>query len=148
MRPLLRGDEGNAALEFLTAGVLLLLPLVYLAIALARVQGASLAAEGAAREAARVYVSAATDAVARASADRAVTVALADHRLTRQPGDLRLSCDSASTDCLASGRHVTARVRMAVDLPLVPAVFGLERLARVPIEASASAPVFRFGGEQ
>lgn len=148
MRRLLQAESGSAALEFLTAGVLLLVPLIYVAIALAALQGASLAAEGAAREAVRVYVSAGTDAVARASADRAVTVALADRRLARRPGDLALSCDTAASDCLAHGTAVTAHVRIAVDLPLVPAIFGLNRLAQVSVEASATAPVFHFGGER
>lgn len=139
-------ESGNAALEFLTAGVLLLVPLVYLAIAVSTVQGASLAVEGAAREAARVYASATTDAVAQESAEQAVTVALADHRIGRRPGDLALLC-AAAPDCLTRADRVTARVRTQVALPLVPALFGLDRLARVPIEASASAPVFRFGAQ-
>lgn len=146
MRPWRRGESGSASLEFLTAGVILLVPLVYLGLILSAVQGASLAAEGAAREAARVYVSAATDAVARASADRAVTVALADRNIARRPGDLTLTCDTQSADCLTAGHTLTARLRTEIQLPLVPAVFGLDRVARVPLESSATAPVFRFGG--
>lgn len=143
MRQSLRSEAGSAALEFLTAGVLLLVPLVYLGLTLAAVQGASLAVEGAAREAARVYVAATTDAAAEASADRAVTVALADHRIPRRPGDLSLSCDIRAPNCLAAARLVTAHLRTEVELPFVPPIFGLERIARVPIEASGTAPVVR-----
>jgi len=145
MQRSLRDESGNAALEFLTAGVLLLVPLVYLAIALAAMQGACLAVEGAAHEAVRAYVSAPTDAVAQASADRAVTVALADHRLARRPGDLTVACDTVAPGCLEHGRRVTAHVRTQVELPFVPATFGLDRVARVSLEASATAPIFRFG---
>jgi hypothetical protein len=144
MRRRLRDDAGNAALEFLTAGVLLLVPLVYLALALAALQGAALAVEGAAREAARAYVSAATDAEGRGAADRAVTVALADRHLARTAGDLTLSCDTGG-DCLADGQRVTAVVRATVPLPLVPAVFGFDRAARIQVRAAATAPVFRLG---
>jgi len=145
MRRSLRGEGGNAALEFLTAGVLLLVPLVYLALALAAIQSGSLAAEGAVREAVRAYVSATTDAVARASADRAVTAALSERHLARRPGDLTLSCDTAEADCLAAGHRITARLRAEVELPFVPKVLGLDRLARVPVEAAATAPILRIG---
>ncbi|MFC4244971.1 hypothetical protein ACFOYW_16500 [Gryllotalpicola reticulitermitis] len=141
----LRSDDGSAALEFLTAGVLLLVPLVYLALVISAIQAATLAAEGAAREAARVYVSAATDTAARASADRVVTVALADRHLARRPGDLTLTCDLAPTRCLTHGHRVTVRVHTEVGLPLLPPLFGLDRLARVPVDATATAPVFRIG---
>ncbi|WP_162940008.1 hypothetical protein [Gryllotalpicola protaetiae] len=141
----LQGEGGNASIEFLVAGVVLLIPLVYLGLALAAIQGGSLAVEGAAREAARVYVSATTDASGRASADRAVTVALADRRLPRHDGDLALRCDTAGTDCLRTGTRVTATVRTKVELPFVPPVFGLERVARVPVEATATVPIFRLG---
>lgn len=141
----MRDERGNAPVEFLVAGVVLLIPLVYLGLALAAIQGGSLATEGAAREAARVYVSSTTDAAGRAGADRAVTVALADRRIARHDGDLTLSCDTAVADCLAAGVRVTATVRTEVDLPFVPPIFGLDRVARVPVEATATAPVFRLG---
>jgi hypothetical protein len=145
---LLRCDEaGNAPIEFLTAGVILLLPLIYLGIALSAVQGGSLAAEGAAREAARVYVSAATDAEARVSADRAVTIALGDRHLRRRAGDLTLNCGTAEPACLENAERVTAAVRTEVALPFVPPIFGLDNVARVPIEATATAPIFRLGAQ-
>ncbi|GAA4179145.1 hypothetical protein [Gryllotalpicola koreensis] len=145
VRRLLRRDDGNAALEFLVAGVVLLIPLIYLGLALSAIQGGSLAVEGAAREAARIYVSATTDAAGRVSADRAVTVALADRRLPRRSGDLELRCDVSADDCLATGARMTTTVHAEVDLPFVPPIFGLDRIARVPIEATATAPIFRLG---
>ena len=44
-----RGDAGNAVVEFLGISLILLIPLVYLVLTLAKVQGASYAVEGAAR---------------------------------------------------------------------------------------------------
>lgn len=143
----LAGDDGNAPIEFLVGGVILLVPLVYLGIALAAIQGASLATEGAAREAARVYVSAATDASGRTAADRAVAVALSDRRLPRREGDLELRCAGAApgADCLATGTRVTATIRTEVALPFIPPIFGLDKAARVPVEATATAPIFHLG---
>ena len=40
-------DEGSASIEFLTAGLLLLVPIIYLVILVAVVQSAALATEGA-----------------------------------------------------------------------------------------------------
>ena len=49
-------DDGSASLEFITVGLLLLVPLVYLVLTIAAVQGAALGVEGAARQASRVFV--------------------------------------------------------------------------------------------
>ena len=54
--------DGSAALEFITAGFLLLIPLVYLILAMAALQGGALSVEGASRQAARVFVQAPSSA--------------------------------------------------------------------------------------
>ena len=74
-------EAGSAAVEVLVLGVLLLVPLVYLVLTLAVLQGAAFAAEGAARQAARSIALAADDRSGRAAADDAVAVALADWRV-------------------------------------------------------------------
>jgi hypothetical protein len=53
-------ESGNAIVEFLAVTVLLLVPLLYLVLVLARLQAATFAADSAAREAGRVYAQAAT----------------------------------------------------------------------------------------
>ena len=45
----LRSDGGSASLEFITAGMILLLPMVYLILTMSQIQGGSFAVEGAAR---------------------------------------------------------------------------------------------------
>ena len=72
------GEEGSASLEFITAGLILLLPLVYLILTMSAIQGGALAVEGASRQAARVFVQSATVGEAKASASRAVEFALAE----------------------------------------------------------------------
>jgi len=66
-------DAGSASIEFLTAGMLLLVPIVYLVILVAAVQSAALATEGAARQAARVFVQAASVQSGEEGAARAIT---------------------------------------------------------------------------
>ncbi|NKY41663.1 pilus assembly protein, partial [Cellulomonas septica] len=51
-------DDGSAVLEFLGVALVLLLPTVYLVLVLGRLQAATFAVEGAAREAARTAVAA------------------------------------------------------------------------------------------
>src|ERR687898_866630 len=58
-RSSISSDRGSASLEFLTVGIILLVPLVYLVLALAAIQAGALGVEGAARQAARVAVIAA-----------------------------------------------------------------------------------------
>ena len=103
MRPSsISSERGSASLEFLTVGMILLVPLVYLVLVVAAIQGGALAVEGAARQAARVAVLAATQASADAAVDRVVRVALADYgvdRRRRHP-----SSSTATADCRSAGQ--------------------------------------------
>ena len=65
------GDAGNALVEFCVLGVLMLVPVVYLVLVLGRVEAAAFAAQRAAREAGRAFVTAADVAQARSRADAA-----------------------------------------------------------------------------
>ena len=64
----IEAEDGSASLEFITAGMLLLLPLVYLVLTMAAIQAGAFAVEGAARQAARVYVQSGTVGEANAAA--------------------------------------------------------------------------------
>jgi Flp pilus assembly protein TadG len=141
---LLRADDGSAALEFITAGMLLLVPLVYLALAVASIQGAALAVEGAARQAARVYVQAPSAEEARDRASRAVEFALADYGLNAADADVTVNCVPDPGVCLVRNGAVTVTVRVGAALPLVPSVLDLQRVASVPMQATATQKVSRF----
>ena len=56
--PLLDREEGSAIVEFVFLAVLLLIPLIYLTMMIARVQAGSYAVAHAAREAGRAFVTA------------------------------------------------------------------------------------------
>jgi hypothetical protein len=135
-------ERGSASLEFLTVGVLLLVPLVYLVLALASIQGGALGVEGAARQAARVAVTAPDGEAADAAVERAVAIALADYGIDAGAASVVLSCDPA--DCSEPGTRVSVSVTALVTLPLVPDVLSLSAIGSVPIESTATQTVSRF----
>jgi Flp pilus assembly protein TadG len=137
------GERGSASLEFLTAGLILLMPLVYLVVALSAIQGGALAVEGAARQAARVYVQSPDAEEAGMRAARAVEFGLADYGIEAGNASVRIDCETART-CLTRRSAVTVTVHVLVALPLVPDVLSLQDVARVPVRASATQTVSRF----
>jgi Flp pilus assembly protein TadG len=144
----LRQEQGSASLEFITAGMLLLIPLVYLVLAVSAIQGATLATEGAARQAARVYVEAPTTDLAIARAQQAINFALADYGIDSTQADVSINCSTSTGGCLTPGALVSIGVNVRVPLPLVPAVLNLDQAAVVPISSQASQVVSRFHGER
>jgi Flp pilus assembly protein TadG len=140
----LSDETGSASLEFITAGLILLVPLVYLVIAVSTLQGASLAVEGAARQAARVFVQQESAAAAQAAADTAVDFALADYGIDADGAAIDIACAPDPSRCLTRDGRVTVTVSIVVPLPLVPDVIGLRGDASVPFSASATQTVSRF----
>src|SRR5688500_1397020 len=136
-------DRGSASLVFLTVGIILLVPLVYLVLAMAQIQGGALAVEGAARQAARLAVLAGDEASADAAVDRVVRVALADYGVEASEASVTVDCEA---DCAEPGTRVHVTVTARVTLPLVPDFLSIGQAASVPIAASATQTVSRFVG--
>ena len=139
-------DAGSASLEFITAGMLLLLPIVYLVLALSAIQTGAFAVEGAARQAARVYVQSPNTAAANAAAGRAVEFALADYGIDASGVEVTVSC--SATPCLSRREFVTVSVTTTVTLPLVPPVLNLDVPLSIPISSTATQQVSRFWGSR
>jgi hypothetical protein len=137
-------DRGSASLELITAGVLLLVPLVYLVVALSAIQGAALATEGAARQAARVYVRADDDASGRRDARAAVEVALADQGVAPDGIALDITCTPDPRRCHAPRSLVRVSVRVAAALPLAPPVAGPDAPGAVTVRGTADERVSVF----
>ena len=150
MRPSKRwtDDEGSASLEFITAGMLLLLPLVYLVLTMASIQAGAFAVEGAARQAARVYVQSASTGEANAAAGRAIEFALADYGLDASDVTVGVSCSPNPARCLTRRGFVTVTVTTRVALPLVPPILNLDVPFSVPLTATATQQVSRFWGSR
>lgn len=139
-------EVGSASLEFITAGMILLVPLVYLVLALSALQGGALAVEGAARQAARVYVQSPDQATATERARRAVAFALEDYGLDATDADVQIECAGGPSRCLSRRALVTVTVRIGIALPLVPDLLALNQSASVPMTAASTQIVSRFGG--
>ena len=136
-----RSERGSASLEFIAAGVLLIVPLVYLVLALGRIQAGTMAAESVARQAVRMYVTAQTPALASARVAMAVSDGLADFHFETPSGVTSVSCLPARAVCLAPSSTVTVTQRIIVSLPFVPAILGLEKFAQVTVSAQATQRV-------
>jgi Flp pilus assembly protein TadG len=138
-------ERGSASLEFVTVGMLLLVPLVYLVVAVSTIQAGAFAVEGAARQAARVFVQAPDAGSAEAGAQRALEFALADHGITA-PASIAVSC--TNSPCLTRRAFVTVSVKLTVPLPLVPPVIVGDFPLAVPLRATATEQVSRFWGSR
>jgi Flp pilus assembly protein TadG len=139
-------DEGSAALEFVTVGMILLVPLVYLVVAMSAIQAGALSVEGAARQAARVYVQSNSTEQAESRAERAVDFALADYGLKPGNASVTITCSPHPENCLARRGFVTVSVRATVRLPLAPTALDASLPLAVPISATATQQVSRFWG--
>lgn len=137
-----RRDDGSAIVEFLVLATLMLVPVVYLVVTLGRLQAASFATQGAAREAARAFVTASDETSGRERADMAATIAWADQGF-RDPHLVNVSIECAPT-CLAPGSQVAVRTSLQVVLPAVPRLVDRFLPARIQVDARHTAPVARF----
>lgn len=146
VRVRLADESGSASLEFLTVGVLLLVPLVYLVLALGQIQHAVLGVEGAARHAARVIAQADEHDAGLAAAERAVRVASTDAGLDADAVSVSVSCAPDPDACGTPRGTVTVQVSATVPLPLSPPVLDLDAGLGVPVAAQAMQPVSAFGG--
>ena len=136
------GDEGSAVVEFLGVTLVLLVPVVYLVLVLAQIQAAAFAVDGAAREAARAFVTSEVDPADRAVA--AVALAFEDQGLdpTDAPDALSLTCSDPG--CSTPGSTVTAEVALDVTLIGVPSFVADVVPLAVPVSSVAIVPVERF----
>lgn len=132
-------DRGSASIEFIAFAVLVLVPMWYLMLALGNIQAATLAAEGAARHGARMFTLSSTESEARRVTAETVRLAMEDFGLSGSAVEWTVKC---IPHCESAVGRVEVGVNMHVDLPLAPPVFA--GFARVPISATAAAPLSRF----
>lgn len=128
------GDRGAATIEFVFLGILILVPLFYVAIAIFSVQSSMLGTTQAAREAGRAVVKAPDLATGVQRAQYAVRLALQDQGV-KADAVLRFvkSGDSCSTNgpaapdpgaaTLDAGGRFTVCVVLDFDIPGVPSFF-------------------------
>lgn len=139
-----RDEGGSAALEFITVGVILLVPLAYLVLTLGAVQETLLGAEAAARHTARVIGQAENAAQAADRGDAVLASVIDEYGLDAANVDVSVTCSPAGAECPSAGATVIVTVSTHVSLPFVPEIFGLERATRIPLQAAAAQKVSRL----
>lgn len=138
-----RDERATAIVEFVWLTIVLLMPLVYVVVAVFDTQRTAFAASAAARSAGRAFLTAPDQVTAYARARAAAAQAFRDQGQPASAGDLVIACRPDPDACLTPGSVVTATVVGAAPLPLTPLVFGGQAPA-VHVEASHSAPYGDF----
>ena len=134
-----RDERGSAVVEFSWLAILLMVPLVYVMLAVFDVQRASYGATAATRAAGRAFVivpEGLSEDDARTRAFDAARLAMKDQGMELSPDQLRITCDPA---CLEPGSTVTVTLDTEVRLPLIPDALGGEPPA-IHISASHTEP--------
>jgi Flp pilus assembly protein TadG len=124
-----RDDSGSVIIEFVFVAVIVMVPLIYLVIAVASVQRSELAVSQAAREAGRAFATADTAAEALPRARAAVNLALRNQGL---PDDVSVKFVAAGEPCdgaavaprLSAGAQFTICVIRHVHIPGIPSVLS------------------------
>lgn len=138
-------DEGSAAIEFILVGLVLLVPLVYIVVALGAIQGQALGVETGSRQLARAIASAPDAQTADLRAQRVRDAIVDEYGLDANALYIDISCASAAA-CPEPGAILTVTMRTDVVLPLVPPIFGLQDIARIPVEAASVQKISRLWG--
>ncbi|MFN8077245.1 MAG: pilus assembly protein [Kineosporiaceae bacterium] len=142
------GEDGTAIIEFVLLGGLMLLPLVYVIVALSRVQAAGYAVEGSARAAARAMVVAPSEEQGRRAAAVAVRLGLADQGFQAEDPGSSLTMSCSASPCLTPQARVSATVSVEVVLPGIPGFVDRLVPLRSRITATQVAVVDRFRATQ
>jgi Flp pilus assembly protein TadG len=124
-----RNEDGSAVLEFVFIAVLVMVPLIYLIVAVATVQRSQLAVTQAAREAGRAFATSDGAAGAPARVHAAVQLALRNQGLADDAAvrfvPAGASCTAGSiVPQLAPGAAFTVCVTRQVELPAVPSLLA------------------------
>ena len=134
-----RDERGSAIVEFSWLAILLMVPLVYVMLAVFDVQRASYGATAATRAAGRAFIivpAGLSEDDARARAFEAARLAMKDQGMELSPDQLTITCSPA---CLEPGSTVTVTLDTEVRLPLIPDALGGEPPA-IHVSASHTEP--------
>lgn len=135
-----KADSGRAPIEFIFASVVLIIPLVYGALAFSQVQSAAYAAQASAVDAARAAARYPQSAQERAH--QSAQLHLADFGLESAEYTIRFDC---AGDCRKDGTRVTATVESTVPLPGIPRWLTSGGKAGITVQSEHADIVAAFG---
>lgn len=138
-----RANSGRASLEFLVAGIVLFVPVIWASVVLLEIQKASMATDAAARYAVRVFTQSTSLDSAGRRAERPVSRTLRDFGVAT-PHQITVECQPRSL-CLSPTSWAVVTVRTDVPLLGIPAL-PLSTPWTVPVDGTAAAQVSMYRG--
>ncbi|WP_261623515.1 hypothetical protein [Nesterenkonia marinintestina] len=118
-----RDDAGSSIIEFVVLATVVMVPVVYLIVALSGLQSASYASVGAADQAAKMQAGGeATDDEADARAEAAVAAVLEDFDIDRSQAEVSIECPSGG--CEQDGDLIMVTVDITVPVPVLSSIGG------------------------
>ena len=136
-----RRDDGTATIEFIWMSLLLLVPLVYVLVAVFDTQRAAYGVSTASRAAALAFLQSPDPASGERRAKVAADVALADQGLGG--ANVQVSCLPSPTKCFEPGSSVRVVVRASQPLPLTPSALG-RQLGGITVDSTHTEPFGSF----
>ena len=136
-------EEGTAVVEFIWLAILLIIPIVYILIAVFDVQRAAYGVSAASRSAARAFILSPDVETAYQRANRAAIVALGDQRV--EGATVEIICTPRPADCLTPGSSVRVVVRLTQPLPLTPTALG-DQIAPITVDSTHVEPYGSYRG--
>lgn len=124
-------DHGAALIEFVVIGVCVLLPLVYIVLAVMKVQAASFGVTEAARQAGRAFAQAETAASGLDRAQIAARMALRDQGVAVDQSSVSVECSAGR--CLSPGSEAQVHVSVRVALPFIPDAWKDSSMASIAV---------------
>ncbi|MFW6774145.1 hypothetical protein ACOACO_07665 [Nocardioides sp. CPCC 205120] len=145
-----RDQRGSAVIELTWLGIILLVPVVYIVLAVFDVQRGAFAVTSASRTAARAYALSDDHASGQAAADAAARLAFSDQGI-EEPVGVKVTCSAPDGEarrtgpaaCRLPGAIITVVVDSAVELPYLPDVLG-GGAPTFALEATHSVPYGQF----
>lgn len=138
----IRNQHGSAVVEFIGTGLILLVPLFYIAIVVGAIQSSAIATQNAARAAARVFVESENLSQALQSARFQAEHALSNFGMSEY--DYRIDYFCEMDPCFYPGSAVEVTVKVLVPLPLATSIFGLENILVSEVIGSAVYQIPRY----
>lgn len=140
-----RTSEGTASIEFVWLTILLLVPFVYVLIAVFDTQRAAFGVSTASRAAARAFLQSPDVATGEQRARIAARIALDDQSLA--DAAVRITCLPTPADCLQPGSSVRVRISSTQPLPLTPSALG-SQLGGIAVDSVHTEPYGSFKAER
>jgi Flp pilus assembly protein TadG len=134
-------EGGTATVEFVWLTLLLLVPFVYILVAVFDTQRAAYGVSTASRSAARAFLQSPDAASGEQRARAAARIALDDQGLA--DADVRIMCLPTPAACLQPGSSVRVVVRATQTLPLTPSALG-SQLGGVTVDSIHTEPYGSF----